>query len=73
MEARLANLARQPGMQDEFLFRVQGFKFEFFSCIQRDTSNLKSGIHTENLVSHICKTYVVFLQLVHQLIFAVSQ
>ena len=34
----------------------QGFKFEFFSSIQRDASNLKSGIHPENLVSHICKT-----------------
>jgi hypothetical protein len=38
-------------------YRQQGFKFEFFSSIrQRDTSNLKSGIHPENLVFHICKT-----------------
>jgi hypothetical protein len=36
----------------------QGNKFEFFSSIQQDISNLKSGIgiHPKNLIFHICKT-----------------
>jgi hypothetical protein len=53
-------------------------------CLDALYQGIKSGIHPENLVSHICKTSfrsrlidhlfqnVVFLPLVHQLIFAVS-
>jgi hypothetical protein len=43
-------------IQGELQHFEPGLQIWIFQQYPRDTSNLKSGIHPENLVSYICKT-----------------